>query len=262
MKLIRLVTAAAVCAPFGLSVAAHSTADRPPAAVVSERPALAFREYLLNLGRMTEGRPVPGRFWFVNNGATPLKILGFEPSCGCLMPQLDKEIYAPGEQGTFVVVADTAGQSLYDAANGADASDQVKQHHIRVRYDAGNGPQSETIHLKFVLPARRVVVEPRSLIVYQFSDQPTTREITVTDRRTPPVNVVGAESASPRLLVASTIADSMDEPTRATVSVTVPGSLDRNVRTLLTIHTDDPHQPEIHVPIIVQVRETAEGAPQ
>lgn len=249
-QLLRIVAGAAVLAPFALSVAAHAVGDAPASGNGADRPALAFREYLLNLGRIPEGRPVPGRFWFFNAGDGPLTILGFTPSCGCLTPRLDKTTYAAGEQGTFLVVADTAGE-------GSDRADRLKQHHIDVEYDAGDGPQTARIHVKFVLPARRIDVEPRTLLVYQIGevgDKPMTREITVTDRRTPPVTVTGVECASDALSVETRLAESLQDPSRATIAVTIPADLDEGVSTFVTIRTDDREQPAIHVPIVVQVR--------
>ncbi|MBA3316141.1 MAG: DUF1573 domain-containing protein [Planctomycetota bacterium] len=251
---VRAAAVAAVLAPFSMSVIAHAVGDTMSQAKTAERPALAFREYMLNLGRVPEGRPVPARFWFTNTGDAPLTILDFKPSCGCLTPQLDKRDFAPGEQGTFVVVADTAGTSLSEKSDETGNLDQVKQHFVDVRYDAGDGERFERVNIKFVLPARRVTVEPRSLLVYQFNDQPTDREIVVTDRRSPPITVTKVECLSGVVSVASEIADASDDPTRARLAITIPAPR-QSLRTLVTIHTNDPDQPRIHVPIIVQVPE-------
>ncbi|HEX6984687.1 MAG TPA: DUF1573 domain-containing protein, partial [Planctomycetaceae bacterium] len=244
---LRAAAAAAVFAPFALSVAAHAVPDRPRSAPASERPALRFGEHLVNLGRLPEGATAQGVFRFTNAGESPLTILDLEPSCGCLKPDLPKETYAPGESGMFVVTADTTGE-------GSDRKDSLKQHYVEVRYDAGGGPETARVHLKFVLPARRIVVEPSPLLVYQFSDEPVVQTVTVTDRRAAPATVTAVECGDAALTVEPSFAESADDPTRATIVVTVPGSLDRDVRTLLTIRTDDPQRPEIKVPVAVRTR--------
>lgn len=251
--LLRAATAATVLAPFGLSLAAHVTGDPVRGSASSERPALAFGEYLVNLGRLPDGVSAKGIFRFRNVGDAPLTILGFSPSCGCLKPRLDEPRYAPGTVGAFAVVADTANEASM-------REDSLKEHYVDVRYDAGQGEQTARVHLKFVLPARHVVVEPRSLLVYQFNAERTTREIKVTDQRTPPVMILSVECPSDDLVIESRLAEDTNDPTRATLAVTIPGSLDHSVRTLLKLRTDDDANPVIYIPIEAFVREnTPEG---
>ncbi len=244
----RTAAACAVLFPFGLAVAAHAVADPVRPVAVSEREPLAFGEYLVNLGRLPDGVSAKGLFRFRNAGDSPLKILGFAPSCGCLKPRLEERSYAPGAEGVFAVFADTANEASM-------REDSVKEHYVDVRYDAGQGEQTARVHLKFVLPARHVVVEPRSLLVYQFGSEKTTREITVTDPRTPPVTITSVECLSPLVTVESRLAESADDPKRVTVSVTIPAGLDRNVRTLLKLHTDDMRNPVLYIPIEAFVRD-------
>lgn len=251
---LRAAAAAVVLAPFAISVAAHVVPDRLAEPVVSERPPLAFGEYLVNLGRLPEGRPATGLFRFRNTGAAPLKIVGFAPSCGCLKPRIDKFDYAPGESGAFSVQADTANEA-------SDREDHVKQHYVDVRYDAGKGEQTARVHLKFVLPARHVTVEPRSLLVYQFDDKPVTREITIIDRRTPPVTITAVECPSTLIAVENHPAESAADPIRAKLTVTVPGSPGHDIQTLVRIRTDDEENPTIYVPIGVFVKPPAGKSP-
>jgi len=258
---VRIAAVAVVLAPFALSVAAHAIGETTVAVASAERPALAFREYLLNFGRILEGQPVPGRFWFVNNGDKPLSILGLEPSSGCLGPQLEKRTYAPGEQGTFVVVADTAGQTYTEATrSGEENKDQLKEHFVTVRYDAGSGEETARVHLKFVLPARRIIVEPRTLLVHQFgtsgSGEPLTKTITVTDRRMPPARILDVDSPNDAVSIDAQIAEGISEPTRATIEVRIP-RVESRLLTWVTISTDDPEQPRINVPIDVRVHSDA-----
>src|SRR5690606_30115965 len=38
-------------------------------------------------------------FHFQNTGTTPVQILEVRPSCGCIVAQLEKQVYQPGESG-------------------------------------------------------------------------------------------------------------------------------------------------------------------
>lgn len=248
--MLRAAAVAVVLAPFALSVAAHAVSDALAPSPMSERPALRFGEYLVNLGRLPDGMTARGVFRFKNSGDAPLTIGDLAASCGCLTPLLEQKTYAPGEVGMFVVQADTAGEASIEG-------DSLKQHYIDVPYTIGEERKVARVHLKFVLPERHVVVEPRSLLVYQFGAGPTRREITITDHRVPPLKVTKIECPDPALAIESHLTETPDGPVRATVAVTVPESLDRDVRTRVVIHTDAADQPEIHVPILVQVRSEA-----
>lgn len=249
----RAAAVAAVLSPFSLSVLGNGFGEPTSRAEQNPRDALAFRGYLVNLGRVPEGRPVPAPFQFANTGSTPLKILGTSASCGCLVPRLEKRLYAPGEQGLLVVQADTASVSFAEQTNGN--TDQIKEHFVDVRYDAGAGERTARINVKYILPARRVVVEPRAIIVYQFSEDATDQEIVVTDRRTPPIDVTKVECLSDELTVTSDVAASDGDPKRARIALNIP-PVPRRLQTEIWIHTNDPEQPRIRVPIDVQVPKT------
>ena len=245
---VRAAAAAAVLVPFGLSLAAHVLPVTPVASAALPRPPLAFSEHLINRGLLDEGQPAGATFRFRNMAATPLKIIECAASCGCLTPVLDKDSYDPGEAGRFLLKADTAGTA-------SDREASIKEHYVDVRYDAGHGIQSERVHLKFSLSPRRVTVEPRAMTVYQLTAEPTERSVTITDRRTPPLNVVGVESASPQVQATVTVANvdaaGAADPQRASVTVRVPHPPTKPVRTLLMVHTDDSRQPIIYIPINV-----------
>ncbi len=250
--LCRVVAVAAIGAPFSLAVLGNGVGAPVSQVEQSPREALAFREYLVNLGRVPEGRPVPAQFLFANTGSMPLKILGTSPSCGCLVPRLEKRLYAPGEQGLLVVQADTEGSSFAEQNGTSGNADQIKEHFVDVRYDAGRGEQTKRINVKYILPARRVVVEPRAILVYQFSENPTEREVVITDRRTPPIEVTKVECLGGSLGITSEIATTADDPTRARIALTIPPVKER-LRMMLVIHTSDREQPRISVPIDIQL---------
>ncbi len=47
---------------------------------------------------------VVGVFKFTNAGDTPVKILRTQSSCGCTVPELEKDTYAPGESGELKAI--------------------------------------------------------------------------------------------------------------------------------------------------------------
>ena len=251
-QLLRVAGVAAVLTPFMLSVGAHALPDATSEAPHAARPALQFGEYLVHLGRLSDGQAAQGVFRFRNNGDAPLTVGELAASCGCLTPLLDRKTYAPGEIGMFVVKADTAGEVAIDG-------DQVKQHYVDVPYTIGDEHDVARVHLKFVLPERHVVVEPRSLLVYQFGTEPTRREIAITDHRVRPLSVAKIECLDPRIDLEQKVTSSSDDPVRATMTVTIPATLDRAVQTRIIVHTDDAAQPRLVIPINVEVRPTTPG---
>ena len=235
-----------VLTPFGLSLAAHAISPVAEPVPATPRPSLRFAEYLLPLGQIEEGSDdVHGVFHFENTGDQPLTIQKVAPSCGCLAPQLPKKIYAPGERGKLVVFPDTAGI-------GSDEGDTLKEYFIDVTYDAGDGPRRERVHIKFVLPPRRIIVDPRGLLIMQGNSTSTRREITVTDRRADPVTVREVHCGNDNVDVEWKAAANADEATRATISVTISPAVAGKYATYVTIEFDEPQASPIRVPIIVK----------
>lgn len=166
---------AAALLPFAWSwvVYAGGVKARP---VVSSavRDSLAFEQYLVNLGAPLPRSEYLARFAFRNVGAHPLKISELKPSCGCLNPRLDRKEFAPGEGGEFFL-----------RVRAANEQPGPHEYSCTVLYDDGQ-PREAEVRFKISLPEERVEIRPRSLLVYQFNNQPTTREITITDFRATP----------------------------------------------------------------------------
>lgn len=161
--------------PFALSLIVHvGGVKATPVAMDTARDSLAFEQYFVNLGSPPPRAEYLAWFAFRNMGSQPLRILDLKPSCGCLNPRLEQKEFAPGEGGKF---------SLRVRA----ANEKPGQHEYtcRVIYDDGQ-PREAEVRFKITLPEERVEIRPRSLIVYQFNNQPTTREITINDFRAPP----------------------------------------------------------------------------
>lgn len=233
-----------VLAPFGLSLLAHAWPTTLEAAPPAERPALVFSEYLLSLGEVSDGEKVRGVFRFQNSSQEPLKILEIKPSCGCLTPDLPKTEYASGERGVLLVYPDTA--------SAMGQGDQVKEYYIDVAFDAGRGRETERVHIKFLLPERRVTVEPRGLLIMQGNSESTEREITVSDERVAPASVRDVVCDDPRITIDWKPASDPADPKRATIQVRIPAAMSGNYLAKVEIHFDRHGEGPIVVPIAVR----------
>ncbi len=161
--------------PFVLSLVVHASGVKArPVADGIARDSLAFEQYLVNLGSPPPRSEYLARFAFRNIGLQPLEISELKPSCGCLNPRLERKEFAPGEGGEFFL-----------RVRAANEKPGPHEYTCQILYDDGQ-PREAEVRFKISLPEERVEIRPRSLIVYQFNNQPTTREIAITDFRAAP----------------------------------------------------------------------------
>ena len=161
--------------PFVLSLVVHASGVKArPVESDTARDSLGFEQYLVNLGSPPPRSEYLARFAFRNVGSQPLKISELKPSCGCLNPRLDRKEFAPGEGGEFFL-----------RVRAANERPGPHEYTCRVLYDDGQ-PREAEVRFKISLPEERVEIRPRSLIVYQFNNQPTTKDVTITDFRATP----------------------------------------------------------------------------
>lgn len=278
-------------APFAWSVVVRAAAADVESSVSRELPALAFHQYLVDLGPLGPQAPAASaHFRFVNKGGEPVRITALEPSCGCLKPRLSRKLFQPGTNGGFDLTVQTAGEPA-----------GPKEYSVRVHYTDPD-PRSVTLFFRCELPDRKVVVEPRGLMFYQLNGRPASQTITVTDHRDRPLCVTGVESTSPLAVatllstdsatdspaattaellalnrrdpitqLASHTVDGDDEATDAApryrVRVDVAGaippssSVDGRHRALIQITTDDPDFRVLQVPILIQGPKRGDGRP-
>lgn len=160
--------------PFVLSLWAQARGSQARSLGPAPRESLAFEQYLVNLGAPPPRAEYAGRFAFRNIGSQTLKVLKLEPSCGCLSPRLDKKEFEPGEGGEF-----------YLRVRAANEKPGLHEYTCKLKYDDGQEREAE-VRFKITLPEERVEIRPRALAIYQFNDQPTKREISITDFRAAP----------------------------------------------------------------------------
>jgi hypothetical protein len=154
---------------------------------------------------------------------------------------LKKREYAPGETGEFDVNVATAGEMP-----------GPREYTITLDYEDPN-PQSVTLTFRMELPERQLYINPRAVMVYQFGDEPVTRDIIVMDNRTKPATVTAVESRANFVTAELAGTESNEEGVQSTtIKVTIAGVSAGTHGTTLKIHTDDPKFPVLNVPVRVQ----------
>ena len=151
--------AAGIAIPFVLALLAHLAGPQPgPVAAAQAPPALAFDQYLVDLGRVRASEDVVAHFDFTNRGSKDVEITELVASCGCLLPHLKKKVYLPGESGFFTLNVQTANQAAGQ-----------KEYTIAVKYSDPQ-PQEALVVFRVVLPDDQVLVRPIALFFYQLGD--------------------------------------------------------------------------------------------
>ena len=72
---------------------------------------IEFNEEAFDFGEVAQGEKVIHEFWFKNTGNADLILTDVIPSCGCTVPDYDKEPIAPGDSGKIKVLFNTRGRS-------------------------------------------------------------------------------------------------------------------------------------------------------
>jgi hypothetical protein len=228
-KLTRRLTAAGIALPFLLAVAAHAVGSKPgPMAAAPARPALAFGQYLVDLGLADPGEEVFAHFDFVNRGQHPVTITDIVPSCGCLKPTIKKKDYQQGASGHFFVRVETANELP-----------GLKEYRVTVKYTDPE-PRETDVTFRVKLPDDQVTVT-RALIFYQLGEGSTTRDIEVVDRRSRHLTIKSFE-CSPSIAHVERGESDVDEAGHwhGRLRVTVPGNLPPGkIDAVIDIVTDD-----------------------
>jgi hypothetical protein len=232
--------------PFGAATLARLHGSAPTLSVPRPAlPALAFDQYLVDLGPVQPSSEVRAHFVFRHRGAYPAKILDLKPSCGCLQPRLQKDEYAPGESDVLVLRVLPANEAP-----------GKHEYFVDVKYA---DPEVREVRVTFrvQLPEKGISVTPPAILVYQFSDRPTVVPVVITDTRNQSWTVHGVSVTLPFVNVAvgepkHTAAGTFEVPLEAAVAADVPPGRHHGV---ITVHTDNAEYPELKIPVLVQGRE-------
>lgn len=231
------------CLPVALSVVVHGAATPAPLSISAvSRPALAFNQYQVDLGAIQAMPEVRATFVFRNRGSQPVEIQEVSPSCGCLMPRLTKKRYEPGESDGLVVRVQPANEKP-----------GAQEYFVDLKYTDPE-PRSVRLTFKLVIPEKQLLVSPKALIFFQFSNQETTQELLVTNARGTSLRILDAVTNSSYVTVrVGEQRQARDGAPQQVIHVTAAGNVpDGRHHGLITVKTDDPDQPELRVPVMVQ----------
>lgn len=252
--MVKQVLWGAALVPFALAVVFHLRGPVAQSAVsAADRPALAFEQYLVDLGEIPPRNNVAGRFGFRNASDRTVTITDLIPSCGCLQPRLDKKVFEPGETGEFYVRVQPANERP-----------GAKEYHVDVRY---TDPQPREVRVVFrvTLPDRQVQVRPPGVMFYQLSGEPTTKTVEVFDHRQEPLTILDVKSSSELVAaeIGETIRDESAGATRYQILLTAAGDCPPGRKHLLvTIHTDDATFSDLRVPVLIEGPKPTSRAPR
>lgn len=229
-----------LCVPLILALVMSFSGPQPQSmANVPELPGLAFDQYLVDLREVAPTEEIFGYFGFKNTSSHTVTITSLEPSCGCMLPQLKKKVYNPGESGEFLLRIKTAMQRP-----------GPKEFFVKVHY-TDSQPRTRDVFLRAVFPQEQIYVRPMSLTFHQLGTSPVDQEIIVTDLRKTPAEIIGVESSSDFInveVLKTTTTKTGAQQQR--VRVTVPGSVPagRQMATI-KIFTNDERFYELKVPV-------------
>jgi hypothetical protein len=206
------------------------------------RPARAnvrFPDARANVGEVRTGVPLTHKFSFVNDGPEVVEILAAQPSCGCLVPRVEKRTYQPGERGSLLLEVNTLTQA---------AGPQTWR--VQVRYRRGEEVREVPLELKARVVAE-VTVQPAALII--FADCAVRHEIVFTDKRAMPLALTVLQSTSPKLTarLGEEGRDADGHPTRTIHLEVLDDFPEGRHEEILHIHTNDPIYRDLKVPVTV-----------
>jgi hypothetical protein len=86
------------------------TADTNKITLIDSMPYIKFTNPIATIGKIMSGEKAGMDFVFFNAGKKSLIILDAKASCGCTVPEWDKNPVLPGEKGKVRVVYDSSGE--------------------------------------------------------------------------------------------------------------------------------------------------------
>ena len=98
----------------------ETTTTSAPKAVVEDITAgsanqpitsITFKDSVLHIGKVEDGKMVDVEFEFTNTGTEMLVIKSVSASCGCTIPEKPEEPIAPGQKGKIKATFDSRGRA-------------------------------------------------------------------------------------------------------------------------------------------------------
>ncbi len=102
-----LMVAACTSAPKGSQTAEQQQSTDS----IVIKGSFKFDTTVFNFGTILEGEQVSTEFSYLNTGKADIIIAKIETSCGCTVPEYDKDPVKPGNRGSIRVRFDSNGKS-------------------------------------------------------------------------------------------------------------------------------------------------------
>ena len=158
----------------------------PPAA--EQLPKITFAGTVHDFGEVAPNSKSSCEFKFTNTGSAVLKIGKIHSSCGCTVPQLSKDEYAPGESGAITV-------EYHSATQGGPVARKL------------DVPSNDKTNQKVTLTVKALIVvkieyEPKKLTLALKNDSNTPpQKIKIRSTDGQPFAITGFESHPPEISI-------------------------------------------------------------
>jgi hypothetical protein len=156
-------------------------------AVPGQAAPLASDPVVADRGQVRGGPVLHQRFTLANKGQVPLNIVEARTSCGCLTPRLASRSLKPGEATTLDLDIGTISQP---------EGDNLWSVRVLYQIDGSDTQLPMDLRVKATL-VREVGVTPAALRL--IGSPNLSHEITLTDRRSRPFEVIAVRSASGKI---------------------------------------------------------------
>ncbi|HEY7327499.1 MAG TPA: DUF1573 domain-containing protein [Gemmataceae bacterium] len=205
----------------------------------SVRAELECAQPVVDKGEVKSGVSLSHRFTVCNRATETVEITDVRPSCGCLVPKLEKRILQAGESAELVLEVNTLTQPA-----------GMHSWRLTLQYKSGAVEKEMSVFIRARI-VTEITVEPPSLAIY--TDKAIAHEITVIDRRTEPLIVRAVPTSSP--YVRTHLGELRRDDAghwRRTIQVEVSTDCPEGTHTeTLRICTSDPLYSELKVPFTI-----------
>lgn len=205
--------------------------------IVAIANSLIAEQPCIDRGDVRIGPPLVQTFHLQNLTNEPIHIEKVHSTCGCLAPKLDRTTLAPGEKATLTVEVNTLSQPAGKIAWITN---------VEWRSSTDNGQLGLTLKANLM---SEVKVEPAAVAFH--IRQSRSIDVAINDTRARPFRITGVGTTIPNVK-AETIptADLHNQRIRLTAHPDGPTGV---YTAVAWFTTDDPHYPQIRVPITLHV---------
>jgi hypothetical protein len=205
---------------------------------------LTFNPPNIDLGEVKAGQVFAHQVKVTNTGAEPITVSELKSSCGCIQPVLDPSTLAPGATGTLKMQINTLTSNPGPTTYG-----------VRLRYQL-RGQLREQLYVLVSNVVQEIVVTPAALTF--IGERPRAQVLTILDKRSTPIQIIGMETTSPFLAVEWIQPPQTDPQAQYALQLTVREGLPAGQHDWeIVIHTKDPAYPALRIPIKIMKKAKA-----